>query len=114
MGPGRSAWSISPVCSNGPGTFSPFDVVGHLIDGEREDWIPRLDIILNDGPARPFAPFDHGSKGKPGDGDTVGARLATFDPTPVPSCGATFLVKKSGAIRKLRRLLLLHRCIFML
>jgi uncharacterized damage-inducible protein DinB len=62
----------------GPGTFSPFDVLGHLIDGEREDWMPRLDIILNDGPGRVFAPFDHGAKGRPEDGDTVGARLSTF------------------------------------
>lgn len=30
----------------GPDTFSPFDVVGHLIDGEETDWIPRARIIL--------------------------------------------------------------------
>ncbi|WP_246175364.1 hypothetical protein [Bradyrhizobium paxllaeri] len=40
-------------------------------------------------------------------------QVATSDPTPVPSCGATFLVKKSAAIRKLRNLLLAHRCICM-
>lgn len=64
--------------SYGPGTFSPMDVVGHLIDGEREDWIPRLRIILEDGVGRAFAPFDQTSRGKAGDGETVGARLATF------------------------------------
>lgn len=31
--------------TEGPGTFSPFDVVGHLIDGEETDWIPRAQII---------------------------------------------------------------------
>ena len=43
----------------GPNTFSPLDVVAHLIHGERSDWIPRVRIILEHGPARPFAPFDH-------------------------------------------------------
>jgi hypothetical protein len=32
--------------TEGPDTFSPFDVVGHLIDGEETDWIPRARIIL--------------------------------------------------------------------
>jgi hypothetical protein len=40
-------------------------------------------------------------------------QVATSDPTPVLSCGATFLVKKSAVIRKLRKLLLSHRCICM-
>jgi hypothetical protein len=42
----------------GPDTFSPFDVVGHLIHGERTDWIPRARIILEHGEARAFDPFD--------------------------------------------------------
>ncbi len=42
----------------GPETFSPFDVVGHLILGERTDWMTRLRIILECGPDRPFDPFD--------------------------------------------------------
>jgi len=42
----------------GPGTWSPFDVVGHLIHGERTDWIPRARIILEAGKSRPFEPFD--------------------------------------------------------
>lgn len=53
----------------GPETWSPFDVVGHLIHGERTDWIPRVKIILEHGPAKPFEPFDRyaqydASKGK--------------------------------------------------
>jgi DinB superfamily len=39
-------------------TWSPFDVVGHLIHGERTDWMPRLRIILEDGEQRPFDKFD--------------------------------------------------------
>lgn len=42
----------------GDGTWSPFDVVGHLIHGERTDWIPRARIILVHGDSRPFATFD--------------------------------------------------------
>jgi hypothetical protein len=42
----------------GPETFSPFDVVGHLIDGEETDWIPRARIILANGPDRRFEPYD--------------------------------------------------------
>ena len=42
----------------GPETFSPFDVVGHLIDGEETDWIPRAKIILARGPDVRFEPYD--------------------------------------------------------
>jgi len=42
----------------GPETFSPIDVLGHLIYGEEADWIPRARIILEHGQARPFDPFD--------------------------------------------------------
>jgi hypothetical protein len=44
--------------TEGPDTFSPFDVVGHLIDGEETDWIPRARIILARGPKLTFAPYD--------------------------------------------------------
>ena len=42
----------------GPDTFSPFDVVGHLIDGEETDWIPRARIILARGVSPVFEPYD--------------------------------------------------------
>lgn len=44
--------------SEGGETWSPFDVVGHLIHGERTDWIPRLKLILADDGIREFEPFD--------------------------------------------------------
>jgi len=44
--------------TEGPDTFSPFDVVGHLIDGEETDWIPRARIILACGPDLRFVPSD--------------------------------------------------------
>jgi hypothetical protein len=42
----------------GPGTWSALDVVGHLIHGERTDWIPRARRILEHGEELPFEPFD--------------------------------------------------------
>jgi hypothetical protein len=44
--------------TEGPGTWSPYDVVGHLIHGERADWIYRVQHILRHGDAIPFPPFD--------------------------------------------------------
>src|SRR5437867_2127824 len=44
--------------NEGPETFSPFDVVGHLIDGEETDWMPRARIILAKGPNLRFEPYD--------------------------------------------------------
>ena len=45
-------------CSEGRDTWSAFDIVGHLIVGERTDWMPRVRMILQSGEARPFDPFD--------------------------------------------------------
>ncbi len=44
--------------SEGPETFTPFDNIGHLIDGEETDWMPRARIILAQGPNRRFEPYD--------------------------------------------------------
>ena len=41
----------------GPGTWSPYGIVGHLIHGEKTDWIPRARHILS-GNSEPFEPFD--------------------------------------------------------
>jgi hypothetical protein len=43
---------------DGPDTWSPYDIVGHLIHGERTDWVPRARLILARGPERRFEPFD--------------------------------------------------------
>jgi hypothetical protein len=44
--------------NEGKDTWSAFDIVGHLIVGERTDWMPRVRIILEKGEAQPFDPFD--------------------------------------------------------
>ena len=48
-------WLGTPDTADG---WTPRDVVGHLISGELDDWIPRAEIILRDGVGRPFEPFD--------------------------------------------------------
>jgi hypothetical protein len=44
--------------NEGPETFNPFDVVGHLIDGEETDWMTRGRIILSDAADKRFTPYD--------------------------------------------------------
>lgn len=46
------------TADDGPETWSPFDVVGHLIHGERTDWTARAAHILRHGDAVSFPPFD--------------------------------------------------------
>jgi uncharacterized damage-inducible protein DinB len=58
------------MANEGPETWSPYDIVGHLIHGERTDWIPRLELLLAHGESVPFTPFDRfaqfrESRGKP-------------------------------------------------
>jgi len=62
----------------GPDTWSPFDVVGHLIDGEVTDWVPRTRLILEHGAARPFVPFDRFAHLTRAAGETLSARLDRF------------------------------------
>lgn len=63
----------------GPGTWSPFDVVGHLIHGERTDWIPRVEHILRHGEAVPFPPFDRQAMFVASQGKSVRELLDTFE-----------------------------------
>jgi hypothetical protein len=44
--------------NEGPDTFTPWDVLGHLLQGEQTDWIPRAQRILEHGTGRPFDPFE--------------------------------------------------------
>jgi len=46
------------ACDEGPQTWSPYVIVGHLIHGEKADWIPRARRLLADGEKRAFDPFD--------------------------------------------------------
>ena len=62
----------------GPDTWSPFDIVGHLIDGEETDWIPRARIILAEGGDRRFVPFDRFRHLRETSGASLAGRLDRF------------------------------------
>src|SRR5215210_719947 len=63
--------------TEGEGTWSPYDVVGHLVHGERADWIQRARHILS-GDSRPFTPFDRAAQFKESEGRSLGELLAAF------------------------------------
>ena len=69
-------WVLS---NEGPETWSPYDVLGHLIHGEETDWIPRTRIILEDGEARPFDRFDRFAMFEKSKGKSLRELLATFE-----------------------------------
>jgi len=62
----------------GPETFSSFDVVGHLICGERDDWMPRLQHIVEHGEDREFVPFDRFAMRERDAGKSMGDLLDEF------------------------------------
>lgn len=66
------------TATEGPDTWSPFDVVGHLIHGEETDWIPRARIILAEGESRPFDPFDRFAQMEKSKGKSLAQLLAEF------------------------------------
>jgi hypothetical protein len=69
-------WVLS---NEGPDSWSPFDVVGHLIHGEEADWIPRARLILEYGEGRPFEPFDRFAMFEKSRGKSLGELLDTFE-----------------------------------
>jgi hypothetical protein len=66
------------LTNNGKDTWSAFDIMGHLIVGERTDWMPRARIILKHAEARPFDPFDRFAQGKESRGKSLEQLLDEF------------------------------------
>lgn len=78
--------------AEGPDTWSPYDVVGHLIHGERTDWMPRVKHLLRHGETVPFPVFD---------------RFAQFEASPgrtLPELLDTFADLRAGSLRRLAAL----------
>jgi DinB superfamily len=73
--------------AEGPGTWTPFDVVGHLIHGERTDWIPRVEHMLRHGYAVPFPFFDREAMFAASQGFSLGDLLDTFGQLRTESVG---------------------------
>jgi len=65
--------------NEGGESWSPFDIVGHLIHGEETDWIPRARMILEDGESRAFEPFDRFAMFEKSQGKTLGELLDAFE-----------------------------------
>ena len=64
--------------TEGPETWSPYVIVGHLIHGERTDWIARARIILDQGENRRFEPYDRFAQFRESEGRTLGELLDEF------------------------------------
>jgi len=69
------AWTLR---NEGENTWNVFDVVGHLIYGERTDWMPRARIVLQFGETQAFAPFDRQGHEREMQGKSLGQLLDEF------------------------------------
>lgn len=64
--------------NEGETTWSPYDVVGHLVHGERTDWMPRAKRILESGESRAFDPFDRWAQERESKGKSLAQLLDEF------------------------------------
>jgi hypothetical protein len=71
-----AAWTEA---TEGPATWSPFDVVGHLIHGERTDWVPRVEHMLRHGDSVVFPVFDREAMFSASKGRSLSELLDTFE-----------------------------------
>ncbi len=68
-------WTIG---SSDRDNWSPYAVIGHLIHGEKTDWIPRAEIILSGGDNKTFEPFDRLAQFERSKGRPLGDLLTEF------------------------------------
>lgn len=66
------------MTNEGPETFSPFDVLGHLIHGEKTDWVTRAKMILEYGNTKTFVPWDRFAQYKESEGKSLNDLLNEF------------------------------------
>jgi hypothetical protein len=64
--------------TEGPDTWSPYDVIGHLLHGEHSNWVERARIILAQKEARSFPPFDRFAQFRESEGKTLTQLLDEF------------------------------------
>jgi len=64
--------------NEGKNTWSPYEIVGHLIHGEKTDWIPRAMIILSNSENKTFEPFDRFAQMKENQEKTIEELLEEF------------------------------------
>jgi len=68
-------WTLN---NEGGETWSVYDILGHLIHGEKTDWVPRMEIILSDSPDKTFEPFDRLAQFENSKGKSLTQLLAAF------------------------------------
>jgi hypothetical protein len=68
-------WTLT---NEGPDTWSVYDIIGHLIEGEKTDWVPRMEIILSDKADKTFEPFDRFSQFEQSKGKSLAELLSEF------------------------------------
>jgi hypothetical protein len=66
------------LCSEGGETWSAFDVVGHLIHGEKTDWSPRLKLVMSNTDNKTFEPYDRFAQFEESRGKTMKQLLNEF------------------------------------
>lgn len=64
--------------NEGEKTWSAFDIVGHLVHGERTDWMPRAKMILQFGEGKAFEPFDRLAQERESQGKSLARLLDEF------------------------------------
>ena len=69
------AWTLR---NEGDGTWTAFDIVGHMIHAERTDWMPRVRMVLQFGEAQTFEPFDREGAGRENQRVSLAQRLDEF------------------------------------
>jgi uncharacterized damage-inducible protein DinB len=70
------AWTRA---TEGPGTWSAYDIVGHLLEGEEHDWIVRARVILDHGEGHPFESFNRAAMLEKPAESSLDALLAAFE-----------------------------------
>lgn len=68
-------WAREPMDGE---RWNAYDVVGHLIHGEKTDWVPRMKIVLEHGEAHEFPAFDREAQFQDRDDETMAERLEEF------------------------------------
>jgi len=66
------------TANEGSETWSPYDIVGHLIHGERTDWMPRVELLLKHGESRAFTPFNRFAQFEESKGKSLSQLIDTF------------------------------------
>ncbi|MGR3762918.1 DinB family protein [Rossellomorea sp. NS-SX7] len=84
-------------CHEGEGTWNAIEVVEHLIEGEKQNWIPRLKMIFHEGESTVFPVFDRFSHLAEDEGMSLEDKLAEF------------AALRSGNVRELKELVVEQR-----